>query len=143
VPKPDQALLDPARYPFRCEMQTRYGDLDTNHHLNNVALAGIIEDARVRFYVASGLLGTTAEPATMVVSLAIEYLGQAFYPQPLQVHVAALGFGRTSCALIQLITQDERAIALARTTFVSVHEGRAIEVPPAFVRSAQPYMLRP
>jgi acyl-CoA thioester hydrolase len=143
VAKPDPALLDPARYPFRCELQTRYGDLDTNHHLNNVALAGIIEDARVRFYMASGFMSSTADLATMVVSLAIEYLGQAFYPQPLDVHVAALGLGRTSCSLAQLITQEGRAIAFAQTTFVSVRDGRAIQFPPAFALAVQPYMLQP
>lgn len=143
MPKPDPALLDTARYPFHCEMQTRYADVDTNHHLNNVALAAILEDARVRFYAASGFLDATAGMATMVVSLAIEYLGEAFYPQPLDVHVAALAFGRTSCSLAQLVTQEGRAIAFAQTTFVSVREGRAIEVPPAFALAVRPYLLKP
>ena len=142
MPKPDPTLLDPGRYPFRCEIQTRYSDLDTNRHLNNVALAGILEDARVRFYAACGYYEATAGMATMVVSLAIEYLGQAYYPPPLDVHVAAHGFGRTSCSLIQLVTQEGRSIAFAQTTFVSVHEGRAIEIPPAFALAVQPYMLK-
>ncbi|MEO6091493.1 MAG: acyl-CoA thioesterase [Novosphingobium sp.] len=143
MPKPDPALLDPARYSFHCEIQTRFGDLDTNLHLNNVALAAILEDARVRFYAASGFNDASQGMATMVVSLAIEFIGQAYYPAPLDVHVAPLAFGRTSSSLCQLATQEGRTIAFAQTTFVAVRDDRPVEIPPAFVVSAQPFLLKP
>ena len=51
--KPDPALLDPARYPFRCSIETRYRDLDSNLHINNGVMASLLEEGRVRFHRAS------------------------------------------------------------------------------------------
>jgi acyl-CoA thioester hydrolase len=145
--KPDPVLLDPARYPFTGEIATRFSDLDTNLHINNVALAGICEDSRVRFHKASGYHaalhdsgpGTTA----MVVSFAIEYLGQAFHPDPVRVHVAAEKIGSSSYVIAQLLLQGERPVAFARSTMVVVRDGRAIPIPDLFRTSVQPWMLRP
>ena len=44
--KPDPALLDPARYPFHCTLETRYCDLDSNLHINNGVMASLLEEAR-------------------------------------------------------------------------------------------------
>jgi acyl-CoA thioester hydrolase len=99
--KPDPALLDPAVYPHVCEVTTRFADLDINNHINNVAMAAIIEDARVRFHVASGFAkALPAGAQTMVVSLTIDYLAQAFYPHPLKVHsgLSAVGDRSVACA---------------------------------------------
>lgn len=145
MPKPDPALLDPARYPFTGEIATRFSDLDTNLHINNVALAGICEDSRVRFHKACGYHaalhasgpGTTA----MVVSFAIEYLGQAFHPAPIHTHVAAETIGGSSYVIAQLLRQDGRTVAFARSTMVVVQGGRAIAIPDQFRTSVQPWML--
>jgi acyl-CoA thioester hydrolase len=142
MPKPDPALLDPARYPFSCEIQTRFGDLDVNLHVNNVAMAGILEEARVQFNAISGYHKALGGMNSMVVSLAIEYLGQAYHPQPLQVHVAAAEIGRSSYSLCQLVTQDGRVVVFARATFVCVGEGRPAPLPAAFGESVARFMLR-
>lgn len=144
--KPDPALLDPARYPFRCEISTRFGDLDANLHVNNVALAGICEDARVRFHKASGYhaaLHAWGEGTAMVVSFAIEYLGQAFHPEPLEVSVAAERIGTSSYVVTQLLRQGERTVAFARSTMVVVKDDRPVPIPDVFRQSVAPWMLRP
>lgn len=142
--KPDPALLDPARYPFACEIATRFGDLDTNLHINNVALAGICEDARVRFHKASGyhtaLDGTGT--GAMVASFAIEYLGQGFHPDPLTIHVAAERIGGASYSLIQLVRQGDRTVAFTRATMVVVSDGRPAPIPELFRSSVAPWMLQ-
>ena len=142
MPRPDPALLDPERYPFRCELATRFGDLDTNLHINNVALAGLLEEARVRFHRASRYHDAIAGMTSMAVSIAIEYLGQGYYPQPIEVHVAATDIGRTSYALCQLVRQEERVIAFARAIFVCVKDDRPAPIPPAFARTVGPFMLQ-
>jgi acyl-CoA thioester hydrolase len=142
MPKPDPALLDPSRYPFACEIETRFGDLDINMHVNNVAMAGILEEARVRFHAKSGFHQTAERMTTMVVSLGIEYLGQGYHPQPLRVHVAASDFGRSSYSLCQLVMQECRVVVFARATFVCVQDDRPVALPPAFRETVQPFMLR-
>ena len=140
--KPDPALLDPARYPFHCAIATRFGDLDPNLHLNNVALAGILEDGRVRFNRASGFHQAMAQMTTMVASFAVEYLGQAYYPQPLDVHVAVAGIGRTSYVLQQLLRQEDRIVSFAQSVMVCVADDRPAPVPAAFVAGTADWMLR-
>lgn len=141
MPKPDAALLDPARYPFSCRIEPRFGDLDLNMHINNAALVGILEDARVRFHGTSGYHAAMKGLMPMVASLAVEYLDQGFFPDPLTIHVAPIRLGRTSYTLNQLVTQGERAIAFAQVVMVCVSEGVPIEISAAFRESVKPWML--
>jgi acyl-CoA thioester hydrolase len=143
MPKPDAALLDPARYPFSCEIPTRFGDLDTNMHVNNVALVGLYEEARVRYHAVSGYhaaLGT-ANIVAMVASCALEYLGQAYYPEPVTMHVAAAELGRSSYHLLQLAQQGERIIGFSRATMVCARDGKATPIPDSFRESVKPWMF--
>lgn len=128
--KPDPALLDPAVYPHMCEVTTRYADLDPNNHINNVAMAAIIEDARVRFHLASGFAKAIPKGSqTMVVSLTIDYLAQAFYPHPLQVHSGLAAVGERSLRLRHLLVQNGRPVALAEAVAVHVVDGKAAPLP--------------
>jgi acyl-CoA thioester hydrolase len=141
--KPDPALLDPARYPFHCEIATRFGDLDVNLHVNNVAMAGILEDARVRFHAASGYHAAIAGATAMVASFSIEYLGQGFHPDPLEVYVAPRRIGNTSYVLAQLVRQNGATVAYSEVVLVVVRDDRPILVPDQFRESVQPWLLRP
>jgi acyl-CoA thioester hydrolase len=138
--KPDPALLDPARYPFRCAIEPRFTDIDTNLHLNNVALAGILEEGRVRFHRTSGY--HMHAMTSMAVSFAVEYLGQAHYPEALDVWVAATHIGRTSHTLAELVQQQGRLVAYARTVLVCVREDRPVENPAEFVETVRTWMLK-
>lgn len=141
--KPDPALLDISRYPFTCEIATRFGDLDTNAHLNNVALASILEDARVRFHAASGFHIAMDGWKAMVASLTIDYLGQAFYPGPVSLYSGATTIGRTSYSVAQLVRQGDSVVALAQSVVVCVEDNRPFPLPEAFRQSVRPWMLRP
>lgn len=141
--KPDPVLLDPTRYPYHCAMPTRFGDLDVNMHVNNVAMAGILEDGRVRFHRASGYhiamdrMGIVA----MVASCTIDYIGQAFYPDPLEMHAGADTLGRTSYQLVQLVTQGTQVVAFSRAVMVCVAGGRPAPLPDKFRQSVADWMI--
>lgn len=145
MPKPDQALLDPARYPFSCEIATRFADLDLNRHINNVALAEICEEARVRFHGASGFIAAIsgAGAGAMVVSFAIEYLGQGYHPDPVAAHVAATRIGTSSYGLAILIRQNGGTLAHAQAVMVAVRDGQPAPIPDGFRTVVEPWMLRP
>ena len=143
MPKPDPALLDPSRYPYHCEIHPRFGDLDINMHLNNVALAGILEEGRVRFHRVSKYEDAVSGLTSMAASFAVDYLGQATYPEPLVIHTAAIAIGRTSHTLGQVALQEGRLIAYAQTVLVCIRDGRPIENPPLFVEAVTPWMLKP
>jgi acyl-CoA thioester hydrolase len=141
--KPDPALLDPARYPHACEVTTRFADLDINHHINNVAMAAIIEDARVRFHHDSGFATAIPNGAQiMLVSINIDYLAQAFYPQTLKVHSGLNSVGDRSLRLHHLLMQDDRAVALAEAVIVHVVDGKAAPLPAALREAIKVWMCR-
>ncbi|KQM21815.1 acyl-CoA thioesterase [Novosphingobium sp. Leaf2] len=142
MPKPDSALLDLARYPFSATIESRFGDMDINRHINNVALAAYLEDARVRFYEQTGFGGWSDGLATMIVSLAVEYLSEGQYPDPFTVFCAIEDLGRSSHRLVQLIVQDGRIIAFARSVLVAVGDNGPATLPEHFLENAKPWMLQ-
>jgi len=54
--RPERAPARPQResYPFRLDVRTCFGDLDTNRHVNNVALAGWYLDALAELHTGRG-----------------------------------------------------------------------------------------
>ena len=141
--KPDAALLEAARYPFHCQIERRFSDLDANLHINNVAFTDLLQEGRVRFHHASDYVGHSDAMTTMVVSLAIEYLGQGFLRYPLDMYVAIGGMGRTSFQLNQLITQAGKTVVFAQATLVCVGPNGPVEIPPAFRDKADQWGFRP
>ena len=143
MPKPDPALLESARYPFHCSIETRFSDLDLNQHLNNVSLVGLLEEGRVRYHRAAGNGGPNMQLSPMVASLAVEFLGQSYFPDPLEMRVAVGPLGRTSYTLYQLVTQQSRVIAFAQAVMVSMASDRPTELPAVFRESLAAWMLKP
>lgn len=140
--RPDPALLDPARYPFRTELEVRFGDIDVNKHVNNVALSGFVEEGRVRFHRASGYHKSLSGLGSMVAKVSIDFIGQAYYPGTIVVHAGALRLGGTSYELELLLCQDERVVAHARSVMVCTREGKPFRIPDAFRESVGPWMVR-
>ena len=120
MPRPDPALLDPARYSFTHTVTTRFADVDPNQHLNNVALSAMMEDARVRFNQAVGLSVKMGERRAMVASVGMEYLAQGHFPQPVEAHCGIEQVGRSSWSIAQLLTQQGRVVAFARSVIVAI-----------------------
>lgn len=145
MPKPDPALLDPARYPFRCEVETRYRDLDSNLHINNGVMACLLEEGRVRFHRASDFGGVSAETGvtSMVVSAGIEYIGQSHFPEPLEIYIGASKIGNSSYELCQLVMQGEERVVFARVTLVCVKDNMPAPIPEEERAKAQRWVLKP
>ena len=140
--KPDAWRLDPAAYPVMLEVQTRFGDLDPLRHLNNVALARIYEEGRVRLH--DRLRGAFEADARVVVArVAIDYLGEGHYPQPLQLGTGVLRVGAASYTVGQGLFQDGRAIGVAETVIVYTAQGRSRRLPDGVRAALDPLVLIP
>jgi acyl-CoA thioester hydrolase len=140
--RPDPALLDPARYPFSNAVTTRFADLDPNGHINNVAMAAVFEDARLRFITAVGFPRNTAAARFMVANVTIDYLAQAYYPQNLTCCVGALPGGRSSWRLRQLLLQEGGPVATAHVTIVFTDGERPRPIDPALRERLEPWLIR-
>lgn len=140
--RPDPALFDAARYPFANAVTTRFADLDPNGHINNVAMAAVFEDARLRFITAVGMPRNTETARFMVANVNIDYLAQAFYPGDLDCRVGVLPGGRSSWSLRQLLLQEGRAVAAAHVTIVLTDGTRPMPIHPALRERLDAWLIR-
>lgn len=129
MPRPPEHLLDPAYYPYAVEVPTRFDDIDSMDHINNVAIAAIFQEGRVRFAhkLCEGMADRNI--GTFIVSAHLEYLDQTYYPAPVTVHMAVEEIGGASKTLVQLALQDGRPKAFCRAVDVHATDGRAPTIP--------------
>jgi len=141
--RPAPHLLDPTRYRHRTLVTTRYADLDPNDHINNVAMAALVEDARVRFSVAMGFQADRSPGGRrfMVAAVAIHYLAQAHFPDPIECLAAPIAIGRTSWTLHQLLLQRGIPVAAASTVMVSIIAERPAPLGAEMVGMLAPLLL--
>jgi acyl-CoA thioester hydrolase len=125
--------LDPEAYPGPgVDLPVFYGDLDTNHHVNNVALGRYFEMGRYELHHRIGLgRRARAHGGSLVVArVAIDYLAEVLFGVgPLHVRTRLAALGRTSLTEHQAAWQQGRCVALAEIVAVYRHDGAAAPWP--------------
>jgi acyl-CoA thioester hydrolase len=131
--------LDLARYPARHLLDTRYGDMDANAHLNNVAIARLFEETRVRTLsrLATGDAAAGDPSSMMIVHAGIDYLAEGRYPAPVETGLAVGDIGRTSFRLAMALFQSGTAIALADCAMVNLDGRRPSPIDDALRRKLE------
>ena len=134
--KTDPRRLLLASYRWVQTMETRFADMDVNRHLNNVAFSRFFEETRIRFNGtmfanananADANANASPRPRYLVAHVAIDYLGEGSYPEPVTMAYAVGSIGRTSFRSQKAMFQNDRCIALCDT--VLVHRGDAGPAP--------------
>jgi acyl-CoA thioester hydrolase len=118
-PRVERPRLDPARrvreaYPFRLDVRTRFGDLDTNRHVNNVRLAGWYLDGLAELHL--DVLGyPTGGPLDGLApsSLSVQYLDEVRYPGIYQLRVGVVDLDDTTARYACGLFDGPRCIGLA------------------------------
>lgn len=131
--KPAPERLRLATYAFTTAIEPRFGDMDSLHHLNNVALAGIYEEARLRFtrtfrHTPEGENGQRP----VLAEITIRYLAEGLYPGTIEAGIGTLHIGRTSYVVGQALFQEGRCIGTADTVVVWTSAGRPHPLPDHF-----------
>lgn len=132
-------------YPFSIAIRAMYGDLDANHHINNVALARFVEETtaslNMQVFGEDAIVCPSGGVQLLTASLSIDFVAQGFYPG----EVAALGgishLGRTSFVYACALFQGDSCIAVAETTLVYAREGGSLAVPDDVRAAMQIFML--
>ena len=143
--KPHAFELNPDNYPFSIELATRFADLDTLRHVNNVAIAELFEESRVRFGIFSRDMTFTDMPAPgrlVNVSVLINYLGEVFYPDTVTVAVGVCHIGTSSHTLSCLMLQQGKPVAHSRSTLVRSDGGKSQPLPADVVAMLDQHRLR-
>lgn len=125
---------EPGLFRLWREEILRYGDMDTNGHVNNVAIAQFCEGGRVAFERCGDLQRENPDLGLSLAKVTIEFLAEAHFPGMVRIGTRILGFGRSSCRLVQGLFQDGRCIATSEAVSVcfDTRARRAVPYPEAF-----------
>jgi len=131
--KPSPLRLDLAAYPYLTEIEPRFGDMDPLRHLNNVALAGIYEEGRVRFGLSVNDSYIHHKGQRLVIAeVNIRYLAEGHYPGALTVAAGVIRVGNSSYVLGQALFQAGHCIGVCDTVLVYTADHRPHPLPDGF-----------
>ena len=131
--RPDPERTQRHHYPVWLEVQTRFGDLDSLGHMNNVAIAQLYEEARVRFGATLVRRSDNALHRMLLVAFNINYLAETHYPEPVEVGTGVARIGRSSYVLAHALYQAGRCVGLADATMVHAPVTGVVPLPDATV----------
>ncbi len=116
VHRPGAERRDRSTYPFAVSLRARIGDIDTNRHVNNVALVSWYADGVAALQdevLTSGWGGPP--PAIAPSAFRVQYVAEVGYPAEYEVGVAVLDAGPTVHYGLGLFLGD-RCVGLADAT---------------------------
>ena len=125
--KPEQFRLARKPYPYFRRVIARFSDMDTEGHLNNVALASFYEDARVSFLRAA--TGHSTEYRFVIAHIAISYLAEAHYPGEYDVGLGVSRFGTKSFDIGCGLFLGDKCVGVCDTTQVAIGASGPIPLP--------------
>jgi acyl-CoA thioester hydrolase len=111
MPKPQSWQLYPASYPFNHRAETRFADLDLLGHINNVSMAGLFDHAIEVERRAPG-------QRWLIVSVALEYVAEAHFPEHVEIASGILRIGSSSWDIASAAFQGGQCKATCITTIV-------------------------
>ncbi|MGQ9350694.1 acyl-CoA thioesterase [Mycolicibacterium gilvum] len=121
VARPHPARLDAACYPVHRAVDTRFGDMDANGHLNNVALESLHENTRAMLnrQVFPNVYDRTTRSLRIVTStIVVHYLREAPWPSVIDTAIGIGRVGRTSYVASTALFHDGGCVSLCDTVLV-------------------------
>jgi acyl-CoA thioester hydrolase len=127
--KPEPFRLRRAAYPYVRTVPARFGDMDEEGHLNNVALAGFYEEARVSF-LRHYLKSKDGQDFRFVIAnMNISYLAEAHYPGDYDIGVGVSRIGNTSFGLGAGLFLGDACLGVMDTVQVVIQNDRPACLP--------------
>ena len=142
-PHPSRLRVD--CYPVLDEIAARYGDMDANAHLNNLALESLHENARAtmnaRLYPAAYRTG--GRPFRLVTSQnAVHFLAEAHWPVTIQTGAGVGRIGRTSYVASTGLFVAGTCIGVCDTVLVLLGDDGPEPIPDEFRAALETVLLR-
>ncbi|MGE4411334.1 MAG: acyl-CoA thioesterase [Sphingomonadales bacterium] len=110
--------LDADNYPVSMVIQSRFQDLDSLGHINNVAMSGIFETARVHFHRIFGRHPADQGVRWMVAAVDLKYIEEAHFPYDLVVCSGIGHIGNSSWTIVSAAFQQGSCVATCDTVMV-------------------------
>lgn len=125
----DKAWLDRSLYHEAVTVRPRFQDLDPLNHVNNVAMAAMFEDARVRFNHPMKDHFQTKTVRTMVAGQTLNYVNECHLRPDLQFHLGIGRMGSSSWVIQAAAYQGETPVLLAMAALVTTRAGLPCPIP--------------
>jgi acyl-CoA thioester hydrolase len=139
----DRQRLDGAAFPTTITVPTRFTDIDLLGHVNNAAAAIILQEGRGGLNRLAGLGELREGLRPVVAALTIEYVGEMYHPEPIEIETGVLSVGRTSVVVGQRARQAGRITLYAETVLVLTGDEGPTPLPEALRTAYQRIMIRP
>ena len=142
--RPDPMRLRLDSYPIVDEIAARYGDMDANAHLNNLALEALLVDARATMnrdlfpeaYRAGG------RRLRLVTSQnAVHFLAEAHWPALITTGAGVGRIGRTSFVASTALFIGENCIGVCDTVLVLLGDAGPAPIPDDFRAALETVVL--
>ena len=140
----DPARLDADNYPYATSVETRFQDLDPLGHINNVAMAALFENGRVRFNreLLVERKRRVAGTRWLIARVEVNYLAEGHFPNPITV-VSGIGrIGSSSWDIVSAAYQNGKCIGLCDTTIVCTDENGSKTIGDEFRAELEGYRFR-
>jgi len=116
--KPELWRTDTSSYPVSMPVQSRFSDLDSLGHINNVAMAGIFETARIHFHHLFGRHPSDLGMRWLVAAVDLKYVEEAHFPYDVIVYSGIGHIGNSSWTLFSAGFQQGHCVATCDTVMV-------------------------
>ncbi|MEQ8406058.1 MAG: thioesterase family protein [Oceanicaulis sp.] len=129
--KPDPHRLESAAYPVGVTVPSRFRDLDTLGHINNVAIGSFYEEGRAALNRAAFPPETRHRHnmRMLIADVHIAYLAEAHYPGDIEVRSGVLKLGRTSYTIALALFQNAKCVGVCETVLVNTDGSKPAEIP--------------
>ena len=120
----DPLLMRPESYPHVRRLDTMFGDLDVQGHVNNVAIARLFEEARSSLHRAIRDVVPDALSGMVLARVEIDYVRELSYPGVVDIAIGVSRIGTKSYQQTAALFRDAECAALSVTTSVRVSPDR-------------------
>jgi acyl-CoA thioester hydrolase len=132
VPRPHPARLTTTSYPVHHSVDARFGDMDANGHLNNVALESMHENTRATLNrrLFPNVYDRTSRNLRIVTStIVVHYLREAPWPAVLDTAIGIGHIGRTSFVASTALFLGDECVSLCDTVLVLLDDNGPTPIP--------------
>jgi len=120
----DPLLLQPDTYPHVRRLDTMFGDMDVQGHVNNVAIARFFEEARSSLHRAIRDVVPDALSGMVLARVEIDYVRELSYPGVVDIAIGIRRIGTKSYQQAAALFRDGACAALSTATSVRVSPDR-------------------
>jgi acyl-CoA thioester hydrolase len=126
------------QHRFYHPIEVRYGDIDPQGHVNNVAYFAYMEQARAKYLEGLGLWDGRdfLDLGIILAEASCRFLAPLRYGQPVEVGVSVIHLGKKSFEMAYTLREESSDEAAAEGKTVQVafdyRTGRSVPIPPAW-----------